>query len=150
MRTENLPSPGIGPMSLELRKIAAQALSRLETVAPRYTNGANPAGTALATFFTACATAATETAKQAPAATFTPAAKTYSIAAGATAGPTLAKGGSTGAATYTSLNPAVATVNSATGAVTGVSVGSALIQVDIAGDATYKAWTRVYTATVTA
>lgn len=56
MRPSNLPSPGLVHRGLELRNIAAAAVSAVETVAAKsggITSGAN----SLHAFFTACATA---------------------------------------------------------------------------------------------
>lgn len=56
MRESDLPSPNIGARGFHLRRVAAQAISQLEVVAPAY-GGTHPEAQALADFFTACANA---------------------------------------------------------------------------------------------
>lgn len=114
-------------------------------VARNYPNGAHPGAAKLAAFFDACRLAALEVGKRDPALTLTPA--TSSGAVGSTQQLTLGKGGSTGAATYVSSNPAVATVNAA-GLVTRVAVGQVTITASVAADATYRAETITATVTV--
>jgi uncharacterized protein YjdB len=135
MQEASLPSPNIGAKGYHLRRISANAISHLEVTALGYANGQSPAAAAVAAFFTACAAAATEAGKPNPVLTLTP--QTSTGAAGSTQQLTLGKGGSTGAATYTSSKPSVATVNSA-GLVTRVATGTAVITASVAGDATYK------------
>lgn len=149
MREETLPSPDIGGKGYHLRRIAANAISQLEIAASAYGNGRHPAGIPLAAFFTACATAATALAAVAPTLAFAPTAKTYSIAAGPTVGPTL--GGAPGATVrYTSATPARATVDPVTGFVTGVSAGTSVITATVIAAGGYLAATQTYIATVTA
>lgn len=113
-------------------------------VGRNYPNGAHPGAAKLAAFFDACRLAALEAGKQDVPATLTPA--TSSGAAGGTQQLTVGKGASTGAVTYVSSNPAVATVNGA-GLVTRVASGQAVITATIAGDATFRS--EKITATVT-
>jgi hypothetical protein len=149
MRESDLPSPDIGGKGFHLRRITAQAISQLQV--GNYGNGRHPAAVALSAFFAAAKAAADALLPAAPTTSFTPTAKTYTIAGGAAqAGPTLAKGGSDGAVTYTSATPSVATVNSATGAINPISAGTSVITAAIAASGGYLAATRTYTATVTA
>lgn len=113
-------------------------------VAPRYTNGAHPGAAKLAEFFDACRLAALETGKQDVPATITPATSTGAV--GSTQQLTVGKGTSTGAVTYVSSDPSVATVNAA-GLVTRVKAGQAIITATIAGDANFRS--ENITATVT-
>lgn len=57
MRESSLPSPDIGGKGHHLRRIAAQAISQLEVVAPKYAGGKHPSATKLRAFFSACANA---------------------------------------------------------------------------------------------
>lgn len=57
MRETSLPSPDIGGKGHHLRRIAAQAISQLEVVAPNYPGGLHPSATTLRAFFSACANA---------------------------------------------------------------------------------------------
>jgi hypothetical protein len=150
MRETDLPSPNVGGKGFHLRRIAAAAVSQFEVSAAGYTNGVHPESQTLANFFTSAADFAAADGLLTPQATATPNNKTYSVAAGATAGPTVSAGGSAGAVSYTSSNTGVATVNSGTGAVTGVAPGTCWIIVAIAATATYRAWTFRYKAVVTA
>jgi hypothetical protein len=150
MRETDLPSPDIGGKGHILRRLVSNAINSLAVSAPHYTTGAHPKAASLAAFLTAAAVKAAYQGLINPVLSFTPTAKTYSIATGATAGPTLGKGGSTGAATYTSSNPTKATVNSTTGAVTGLVAGTVTITVVVAADATYRDATSSYVATITA
>lgn len=56
MRIEDLPSPGFLALGINLRTIAARAISYVETVAG-LSGGTTSSANALHTFFTACATA---------------------------------------------------------------------------------------------
>lgn len=100
-----------------------------------YPNGAAPDASYLAAFFTAAAAAATTAGKALPVLTMTPTSSSGAVAT--TQQLTLGKGGSTGAATYASSAPAIATVN-ASGLVTRVAVGTAIITATVAEDSTYK------------
>jgi len=144
MQEASLPSPRIGAKGHHLRRIAANAISHLEVTAMSYPDGAAPSATAVADFFTACLAAAQTAGKPNPVLTLTPQTSTGAVAS--TQQLTLGKGGSTGAATYSSSNPAVATVN-ASGLVTRVAVGSATITATVAEATGFKA--RSITATVT-
>ena len=148
MREASLPSPGVGSKAMHLRRVAAQAISALEVTAPRYAAGSHPTAPTLAAFFTACATAATEVGKQNPNVVFAGAGGVTTIAGTATNQTTLNKGGSTGAATYTSSAPGIATV-SGTGLVTGVAPGTVVISVAVAAQGNYRAATRELTFTIT-
>lgn len=57
MREASLPSPDIGGNGFHLRRVAAKAISSVETVAPRYPDGKHPKAGALRAFFLACAAA---------------------------------------------------------------------------------------------
>lgn len=57
MREDQLPSPGIGGKSHHLRRMAAQAISFIEVVAPAYPSGKHPQADELKKFFDACSTA---------------------------------------------------------------------------------------------
>ncbi|ALF01685.1 hypothetical protein CPT_Percy51 [Caulobacter phage Percy] len=57
MQEYSLPSPGIGGKSHHLRRIAANAISYIESNAPNYASGKHPSAKDLSDFFTACATA---------------------------------------------------------------------------------------------
>lgn len=138
MQEASLPSPDTGANGFHLRRVAAKCISQLEVVAGNYPNGQHPGAAKLAAFFDACRLAALETGKQNVPATLTPAMSTG--VAGSTQQLTLGKGSSTGAVTYSSSNPAVATVNSS-GLVTRVAAGSAVITARIAGDANFRAET---------
>lgn len=150
MQEFTLPSPNIGGKGHHLRRIAANAISQLEMSAMDYASGIHPGATELAAFFTACATAATETGKTTPVLAFTPTAKSYTVAGGATAGPTLSKGGAAGTASYVSSDPTIATVNSSTGVVTAVKIGVCTITVTNTANGIYRAAEKSYVATVTA
>lgn len=114
-------------------------------VARNYANGAHPGAAKLAAFFDACRLAALEVGKRDPVLTLTPA--TSSGAAATTQQLTVGKGGGTGAVTYVSSDPAIATVNSA-GLVTRVKSGQATITASVAADATYRAETITASVTV--
>lgn len=150
MRETDLPSAKIGGKGHHLRRIAANAISQLEISALGYADGIHPQGQELSAFFDACADGAIADGLTTPPLTLSVASKTYSVAAGATAGPTVDAGGSAGAVTYASSNTGVATVNAATGAVTGVAPGSCWIVIAIAANGLFRASTRRYKATVTA
>lgn len=151
MRETDLPSPSIGGKGHHLRRIAVNAISQVQISATAYTNGRHPNAQALSDFFTAAATALAGLVPVAPVVSFTPSAKSYSLAAGANqAGPVLAKGGSEGIVTYSSGTPAKATVNPTTGAVTPVATGTSVITASIAASGGFLASTVTYTATVTA
>ena len=139
-----LPSPDIGAKGYHLRRIAANAISHLEVTALAYSNGVSPSAAKVKAFFDACAAAAATAGKANPVLTLTP--QTSTGAPASTQQLTLGKGGSTGAATYTSSNTAIATVN-ASGLVTRVATGTATITASVAEDANYK--TRTISATVT-
>jgi hypothetical protein len=57
MREASLPSPNCGQRGYHLRRIAAQAISQLEVVAPNYPDGKHPAASELRNFFSFCANA---------------------------------------------------------------------------------------------
>jgi hypothetical protein len=57
MRESALPSPGIGAKGYHLRRIAATAISHIQTNAANYANGKHPNATLLRAFFSACADA---------------------------------------------------------------------------------------------
>lgn len=57
MQEFSLPSPGIGGKSHHLRRIAAQAISYIESNAPNYDGAIHPSAKDLYDFFTACAVA---------------------------------------------------------------------------------------------
>lgn len=64
MQEFTLPSPNIGGKGHHLRRIAAQAISYIETSAPAYTGavgvaGKHPSADELEAFFLACAAAVT-------------------------------------------------------------------------------------------
>ena len=149
MKEASLPSPGVGSKSMHLRRVAANCISALEMVAPKYAAGAHPSATGLAAFFTACAAAATEAGKSNPVLSFTGAAGSTTIAGTATNQTVLTKGGSAGAASYASATPAVATVNG-TGLVTGVAPGTTIVTVTVAANGIYRAATAQLLFTVTA
>lgn len=149
MRETDLPSPVIGGRGHHLRRIAAQSVSQLQVASTAYGNGRHPSATTLAAFFQACLDAATLLLPAVSIPTFTPSAKSYSIAAGATVGPVLAPVGHTGVPVYTSATPARATVNAATGFVTGVSVGTSVITATFPANGGYALTTITYVATVT-
>lgn len=114
-------------------------------VARGYPNGAHPGAAKLAAFFDACRLAALEVGKRDPVLTLTPATSTG--AAGSTQPLTVGKGGGTGAATYVSSDPTVATVNGS-GLVTRVKTGAVTITATVAADATYRAETITASVTV--
>lgn len=149
MIAQNLPHADRGGAGMELRKLAAKVISSLELAAMAYPGGVHPDNGNLLAFFNACADATAADGKITPTLTFTPGAKTFSVAAGATAGPTYADD-SPGAVTYSSSVPGVATVNSATGAVTGVAPGTTLITASVVASGSYRPSLRSYVATVTA
>lgn len=146
----NLPSPSIGGKGHHLRRIAANAISQMEVSAPNYTGGAHPNQYLLANFFLAAADGALADGLTAPQASFAAGAATFSVATGATAGPALDAGGSAGAVTYSSSATGTATVNSATGVVTGVAPGTCFITAAVAANGIYRARTIRYKAVVTA
>lgn len=139
----SLPSPDTGSKGYHLRRVAVNVINQLDMVSKSYPNGSHPGAAKLAAFFTACANAALEVGKNDPAMTLTP--TTSNGVAGGTQQLTVGKGGSAGAVTYASSNPAVATVNS-TGLVTYVASGTATITATMAATATYRGET--ITATV--
>lgn len=145
-----LPSPNIGAKGYHLRRLCAAVISYIECNARNYTSGNHPEASTLKAFFDACSAALNDYVQLVPVPTFSPTAKTYSIAAGATVGPTLTKGGSDKDAVYTSSDPTKATVNASTGFVTGVAVGTSTITATIPAGAGYEAVTKTYVATVTA
>ncbi len=150
MRESDLPSPMIGGKGHHLRRITAQSISSLQVNAAAY-GGKHPAAVTLAAFLTASLGAVNALMPVAPTGVvFTPTAKTYSIAAGKAAGPTLSKGGSGGKVTYFSATPAVAAVDPATGKVTPLTVGTSVITASIEASGGYLAATKTYLATVTA
>jgi hypothetical protein len=55
MRETALPSPNIGGRGHHLRRVAAQAISQIEVIAPNYPGGLHPQATDLRNFFIACA-----------------------------------------------------------------------------------------------
>lgn len=55
MREKSLPSPGIGSCGYHLRRVAAKAISQIETAARHYAGGKHPEATQLRAFFSACA-----------------------------------------------------------------------------------------------
>ena len=118
-----------------LRRVAAKLLNELASAAPSnptaYANAAK-----LVTFFNACAAAATAIGKPYPAVTLSPQGTKGPI--GSTQQLTFTKGGSSGAVSWKSSNPAVATVN-ASGLVTRVSVGWSLITARVAEGTAHKA-----------
>lgn len=138
MLEASLPSPDTGANGYHLRRVAVRAINALDMIAVNYPLGAHPGAAKLAAFFDACRIAALETGKRNATMTLTPA--TSSGAVASTQQLTLGKGGSTGAATYVSSDPTIATVN-ASGLVTRVKVGQATITATIAADATYRAET---------
>lgn len=73
MLIENLPSPGVINAGLQLRTIAAKAISFVETVAAITPGGKVTEAAKLQAFFTACATAAGLVAGYAPVNTVAPA-----------------------------------------------------------------------------
>lgn len=151
MRETSLPSPGIGGKGYHLRRIAANAISQLELVAPRYPNSVHPDAATLEAFFAACAAGVDAIDGVVPTLSFTPAMQA-SIAAGPQAGLVLNVGGSAGAVAYTSSVPAKATVHATTGVVTPVATGTTVITATIAADAAnnFKASSITYTVTVVA
>jgi len=148
MREAALPSPDLGATGYHLRRIMAQAISYIEV--NQYANAKHPAAKAFSDFLASCKTTVDSYLPVDPVLAFTPASKTYSIAAGATAGPALAKGGSEGAVTYSSATPAKATVDPVTGVVTPIATGTSVITASVAASGGYNAKTVTYTATVTA
>lgn len=145
MQEATLPSPDTGSHGFHLRRVAVKNISQLEMVSRSYPNGAHPGAAKLAAFFDACRLAALEVGKQDVPATLTPA--TSSGAVASTQQLTVGKGTSTGAVTYTSSNPAIATVNGS-GLVTRVAVGTAVITAAIAATGTHRAETITATVTV--
>jgi hypothetical protein len=149
MRESDLTSPGIGGKGHHLRRIAAQAISQLEIGS--YGNGRHPSATALKAFFQECVDAADDLLPAVSDPAFTPTAKSYSLAAGATVGPTLDADGHTGVPVYSSATPAVATVDPATGYVTAVaSSGTSVITATFPANGGYALTTETYVATATA
>lgn len=143
MREDQLPSPGIGTRGFHLRRVAAAGLSDLQRGAASAGAAAHPSAVTLAAFFTACAAAATELSKTLPAATLVLNDVSEPESGGTTPTLTLNKGGSAGAATYSSSNTAVATVHATTGVITRVGDGTVQFTAAIAGTATYRAATAV-------
>lgn len=148
MRETALPSPKIGARGHHLRRLVALAVSSLQTAA--YSNGRHPAAVTLSAFLASAKTATDLLLPVAPVLAFTPSAKSYSIAAGPTAGPALAVGGYLGSPIYSSATPAKATVNSATGVVTGVATGTSVITATVPARGGFLGATQTYIATVTA
>lgn len=146
MRESALPTPGAGSKSQHLRRISAASISALEVTAGRYTGARHPAAAGLKAFFDACSAAAAELDKITPTLTFT--ATPATVAVGQTRNTTLGKGGSGGAATYTTSNAAVATVNGS-GVVTGVAAGTVTITASVAGTSTYRPRSITLAITVT-
>lgn len=155
MREFDLPSPGIGGMGHHLRRIAAKAISYIQVNAPAH-GGTHPSASALRAFFSGCANAlapydaSTSTENTVAVPTFNPTAKSFTVAAGATAGPVLNKDGHPGVVSYSSATPAKATVDATTGVITAVGVGTSVITATIAAAPGWDAVTKTYTATVTA
>lgn len=145
MKEASLPSPGVGSKSMHLRRIVANAISAFEITAPKYTNGAHPGATALVAFLAAAQAAAATVGKAVPAMTFTTAGNATTVAPAATLVTTVAKGGSSGAVSYTSSNPAAATVNASTGVITGVASGTTVISAIMAEGTAHKARTLTVT-----
>lgn len=143
----SLPSPDTGANGYHLRRVAVKAIQSLDMVAPSYPLGSHPGAAKLAAFFDACRLAALEVGKKDIPATLTPA--TSAGIVGSTQQLTLGKSTSTGAVTWTSSHPLIATVNSA-GLVTRVSVGHARITASIASDANFRAETITASVQVTA
>lgn len=148
MKEASLPSPGVGAKSMHLRRIAANAISSLEKVASKYSNGINPNAAALSTFFAACKAAADALAKAIPAMTFTTAGGATSVAVAGTLATTVVKGGSSGAVTYSSSDTAIATVNGS-GVITGVRAGPVIITATMAEGAGHQAASRTVGINVT-
>lgn len=136
MKEANLPSPGVGQRGFHLRRLMAQIISDLQIREDKTDNGVAPAAADLLAFMNACNAAIATTGKAKPVLTLTPANSTGAVAS--TQQLTLGKGGSSGAATYTSSNPAVATVN-ASGLVTRVATGTAVITASVAEGTAHKA-----------
>lgn len=149
MKEASLPSPKIGARGYHLRRMAANAISDLEKVAPKYTNGINPNAAALKTFFDACSAAAASLAKTIAAMTFVTAGSATTVAVGATLATTVGKGGSSGAMTYITSDPLIATVN-ASGVITGVRTGDVTISAVMAEGASHQAASRSVGIKVTA
>lgn len=150
MRESDLPSPDIGGKGHHLRRIAAMAINQITVNASAY-GGRHPAATTLSAFFAACKTASDLMLPVAPTMTFTPTAKTYSIAAGAAqVGPVLNTGGSGGTVSYASSDPTKGTVNATTGAFTPLVAGTTTITATITANGGYLGTTKTYVATVTA
>jgi uncharacterized protein YjdB len=151
IRESDLTSPGIGAKGHHLRRIAANAISQLEVAGSYYGNGRHPDATALEAFFQECVDAAHDLIPAVSVPTFTPTSKSYSLAAGATAGPVLAAGGHTGVPVYTSASPLVATVDEDTGEVTAVAgSGTSVITATFPANGGYALTTKTYVATATA
>lgn len=140
MKEAALPSPGVGSKSMHLRRIAANAISALEVAAPKYANGSHPAAEDLVDFFEACALAAAEPGKNDTILTFATAGDATEVEEAATLATTLDKGGSAGAATYSSSDTDIATVNGS-GVITGVAEGTVSITVNVAAAGDYRAAT---------
>jgi len=138
MREVDLPSPGFGSKSMHLRRIAANTITAVELGAARNVGGVGSEAAKLKAFFDACAAAALELTKIMPIMTLVTAGGAKTVAVGATLATTANKGGSAGVVTYTSSDPAVATV-SASGVITGVAPGDVVILARMAGTATYRA-----------
>lgn len=145
MQEATLPSPDTGSNGYHLRRVAVKNISQLEIVATSYPGNSHPGAVKLADFFDACAAAAREVGKITPTLTLTPATSTGAPAS--TEQLTLTKGGSTGAATYSTSDAAIATVNGA-GLVTRVAVGTATITASVAATATHRAGTVTASVTV--
>lgn len=151
MREADLPSPGLtqNAKAMHLRRIAANMISSLDVIAPKYPNGAHPDAAKLVAFFNAAAAAAATIGKARPAMTLATAGNATTVAVGATLATTVGKGGSSGAVTYVSSNPARATVN-ASGVVTGVAPGAVTITANMAEGTGHKKASRSVALTVVA
>lgn len=149
MQEANLPSPNLGAKGYHLRRIAANAISHLEVVAQAYADGAAPDADDLVTFFTTCAAAAATTGKPAPVVGLTAAGNATSVEVGKTLQLTFAKGGSSGAVTYSTSDATKATVN-ASGLVTGVATGPVTITATMAEGTAHKAASAKISLTVIA
>ncbi len=149
MRETSLPSPNIGGKGHHLRRIAAQAISALEIIAPKYSTGVHPEAKSLARFFGKSMDGAAADGLITPVPSIT--GDRVSVAVSATsAAPTLDKNGSAGAASWSSSATGTATVNASTGAVTGVAAGTAWLICTLAATATYRAITVRFPIRVTA
>lgn len=55
MREASLPSPGTGSQGYHLRRVAAKAISNIQSASRHYPGGVHPAASQLRAFFSACA-----------------------------------------------------------------------------------------------